>query len=155
MTWLPFALVLTAVINLAPTPLMPRGAVPIVAHEDGSLTYLVHVEQTSVDRRFGFYLELDDATDGGLLIVPPDSFVVPELAEGFADFEVTERNYDVSASLPTEVDDIEAVGLVETDEGDLTYSIVSGAGDVWWLAHREGGVVVVSESVVPVPETTP
>jgi hypothetical protein len=154
-TWLPIVFGVTALINLIVTPFLPLGALPILPHDDSSLTYLVHVEQMSVDRRFGFYLELDDATDGGRLIVPPDSFVDPELAEGFADFEVTELDYDPGAPLPGVAIDPEPLGVVETTDGDRDYSIIDGDDDVWWLADLNGRVVVVPESVAPVPQVAP
>ncbi len=149
--WLAPALVATALVNLALTFFLPPSSQPLRLHADGSLTDLVHAEQPSVDRRFAFYLELDDATDGGVLIVPVDSFVDRDLVQGFAGLEVEERDFDPtlvsgSVALPP------ALGVVETDEGDLAYTIVAGDGDTWWLAITEGGIVVVPESVAPVPE---
>ena len=152
--WLPLALGLTALANLVISFYLPAGARPVRLHEDGSLTQLAHTEQSSVDRRFAFYLELGDATDGGVLIVPVDSFVIPELAEGFADFEVIEREYDPTWPLPDELTDGVPLGDVEIDdEGNLLpYSIVSGDDDTWWLSITEDGIVVVPESEAPVPE---
>ncbi|HEU4915900.1 MAG TPA: hypothetical protein VFV13_04990 [Acidimicrobiia bacterium] len=149
--FLPAALVLAAVVNLALTPFLPASGAPIRNHEDGSLTELAHVEQRAVDVRFGFYLELDDATDGGVLVVPAGSFVNHELAEGFADFEVVEANYDPTSEA-SEFGSAPVIGLVETSAGDLSYSIIPGEGDLWWLAQpAEGHVVVVPESVAPAP----
>ncbi|HEU5114003.1 MAG TPA: hypothetical protein VFU96_11850 [Acidimicrobiia bacterium] len=149
--YLPVALGLTAVVNLALTPFLPGSAAPIRTHPDGSLTELVHTEQRAVDRRFGFYMELDDASDGGILIVPRGSFVNPELAEGFAGFEVLEAEYDPRAGADSLPETPER-WLVETDSGDLVFSIVPGSDNVWWLAERPNGeVVVVPNSVVPAP----
>ena len=149
--FLPAALGLTALVNFALIPLLPRSGVPIRGHADGSLTELAHVEQRAVDVRFGFYLELDDATDGGVLVVPVGSFVNTELAEGFADFEVVEMDYD-PASVPPDLAGLPEIGLVETEMGDLRYSIVPGESDLWWLARpAEDHVVVVPDSVVPAP----
>jgi hypothetical protein len=148
--WLPLALGLAAVANLTLTFFLPRSALPIRFHEDGSLTELVHTEQRAVDHRFGFYLELDDATDGGTLIVPVGSVVDPELAEGFAGFDVVERRYD-----PTEVtSDITSapqLGVLETDRGDIPYSIVAGEDDLWWVALAGGTLYIIPEQVAPVP----
>ncbi|HEX2404847.1 MAG TPA: hypothetical protein VHM29_09100 [Acidimicrobiia bacterium] len=149
--YLPAALGLTAAVNLALTPFLPGSAAPIRAHRDGSLTELVHTEQRAVDRRFGFYMELDDATDGGTLIVPAGSFVNPELAEGFAGFEVEQVDYDPRVAANSVPDSPES-WLVETESGDLVVSIVPGNDDLWWLAERPNGdVVVVPNSVVPAP----
>lgn len=149
--YLPAALGLTAVVNLALTPFLPGSAAPIRTHRDGSLTELVHTEQRAVDRRFGFYMELDDATDGGTLVVPMGSFVNPELAEGFAGLEVEEVDYDPRAGAVSVPDSPES-WLVETESGDLVFSIIPGYDDLWWLAERPNGdVVVVPDSVLPAP----
>ena len=149
--WLAPALVATALVNLALTFFLPLSSQPLRPHAEGSLTYLVHTEQPSVNRRFAFYLELDDATDGGVLIVPVGSFVDSDLVRGLAGLEVEERDYDPtlvagSVALPP------SLGVVETDDGDLDYTIIPDDDDTWWLALTEGGVVVVPESVAPVPE---
>jgi hypothetical protein len=149
--FLPVAFILTAVINLALIPLLPRSGFPIRGHPSGSLTDLAHVEQRAVDVRFGFYLELDDASDGGVLVVPAGSFVNSELAEGFAGFEVVEMEYDPTIGA-SELTGFPEIGLVETDSGDLAYSIVPGEDDLWWLAQpAEDRVVVVPDSVLPAP----
>lgn len=149
--YLPAALGLTAVVNLALTPFLPGSAAPIRTHRDGSLTELVHTEQRAVDRRFGFYMELDDATNGGTLIVPMGSFVNAELAEGFAGFDVVELDYDPAAGA-TGVPEVPEQWLVETESGDLVFSIIPGNDDLWWLAERPNGdVVVVPDSVAPAP----
>lgn len=152
--WLPIALGLTALSNLAAMFFLPQSAQPIRLHESGSLTHLVHTEQPSVDRRFAFYLELDDATDGGVLVVPVGSFVIPELAEGFADFEVVERQYDPTAASGA-ITEPPSLGTVETDDGDLPYSIIPGEANTWWLARTDDGIVIVPASVAPVPGVTP
>jgi hypothetical protein len=151
--WLALALGLTALANLAVSFPLPPGARAIRPHADGSLTHIAHTEQDTVDQRFAFYLELDDATDGGLLIVPVDSFVIPELADGFADFDVVEREYDVTEPLSDDLDAGPTLGLVETDEegGLLPYSIVTGDGDVWWIAQTADGILVIPASVAPPP----
>jgi len=151
---LPLAFVVAALANLVLSSFLPLSALPLRPHADGSLTHLVHTEQPSVDRRFGFYLELDDATDGGELVVPVDSFVDPDLAEGFADFDVVERDYDPSL-LPDGLAGGIPLGTVETEHGDLPYSIIPGDDDVWWLAVTDEGIVVVPESFAPPPGVAP
>jgi hypothetical protein len=155
-TWLPPTLILAAVLNIGLTVgWLPHEAWPIRLHENGSLTHLVHTDQPSVDLRYGFYLELADATEGGTLVVPTDSFVVPELAEGFADLAVVEADYDPATPLPDGFDKGEPRGEVAVGEGEIPYWIVGGEGDVWWLVHSDGGVVVVPASVVAVPGESP
>ena len=149
--WLAPALVATALVNLALTFFLPLSSQPLRLHAEGSLTHLAHTEQPSVNRRFAFYLELDDATDGGVLIVPVGSFVDSGLAGGFAGLEVEERDYDPTL-LSGSVAVPPSLGVVETDGGDLDYSIIPGEAAIWWLAVTEGGIVVVPESVAPVPE---
>ncbi len=149
--FLPAAFVATAVVNFALTPFLPGSGAPIRTHRDGSLTELVHTEQRAVDRRFGFYLELDDATDGGVLVVPEGSFVNAELADGFAGFEVVEVAYDPRTG-GTNIPETTESWLLETESGDVTISIVAGDDDLWWLAERPGGgFVVIPDSVAPAP----
>ena len=149
--WLALGLGLTAMANLAVSFFLPPGARAIRPHAEGSLTHIAHTEQDTVDQRFAFYLELDDATNPGVLVVPVGSFVIPELADGFANLEVIERDYD-----PTELvldgPQVEpTLGFVEVDEDGtlLPYFIVTGDDDTWWLAETEEGIVVVPESVGP------
>ncbi len=148
--WLPLAFVIATLANLVLSFFLPGSALPIRLHDDGSLTHLVHTEQPSVSRRFAFYLELDDATDGGVLVVPVDSFVDPDLAGGFAAFEVIECDFD-PGSITEEIAGQAPLGEVETENGNLPYVIIPGQGDVWWVAITDGGVVVVPESVAPSP----
>jgi hypothetical protein len=148
--WLPLALAIATLANIVLTFFLPPSALPIRLHNDGSLTHLVHTEQPSVNRRFGFYLELDDATDGGVLVVPVDSFVDPDLAEGLAGFEVIECDFDPSP-IAEKIAGQAPLGEVETENGNLPYFIIPGQGDLWWVALTDGGVVVVPESVAPPP----
>lgn len=148
--WLTLAIAIATLANVVLTFFLPRASLPIRLHNDGSLTHLVHTEQPSVNRRFGFYLELDDATDGGVLVVPIDSFVDPSLAEGFAAFEVIECDFDPGA-IAEDVAGQAPLGEVETENGNLPYFIIPGQGDLWWVALTNRGVVVVPESVAPPP----
>jgi hypothetical protein len=150
-TWLPIAFVVAALANLVLTFYLPRPALPIRGNADSSLTYLVHHAQPSVDRRFAFYLELDDATDGGELVVPVDSGVAPELVDGFAEMEVVERDYDPVGLLPDDLVVGPPLGELETEEADLLYWIVEGDSDLWWLAATDEGIVIVPETVAPAP----
>ena len=129
-------------VNLVLLYILPISARPIRTHEDGSLTALVHVEQRSVNRRYGFYLELDDATAGGVLVVPPTSLLRVELIEGFSGMVVVEKDYD-----PQEFDGLpglgDPLGLISTDRGELPYWIVPGTDTEWWVVHANEGIVVV------------
>jgi hypothetical protein len=148
--WLPLALAIATLANIVLTFFLPGSALPIRLHDDGSLTHLVHTEQPSVNRRFSFYLELDDATDGGVLVVPFDSFVDPDLADGFAAFEVIECDGD-AGRIAGEITGQDPLGEVETETGNLPYFIIPGQSDLWWVAITDGSVVVVPESVAPPP----
>ncbi len=148
--WLPLALGATAVVNIALSAFLGPSALPIRPHDDGSLTELVHTEQPSLDRRFGFYLELDDATDPGTLFVSEENTVIAELADGFAELEVVVADFD--PTLPPGIEPPEPLGVLETDDGDIPYSIIRGDGNVWWIADAGNAIVVVPATVVPVPE---
>ena len=151
MTWLPIAFTLAATANLVLTFYLPRPALPIRGSADSSLTYLVHHAQPSVDRRFAFYFELDDATDGGELVVPVGNVVDPELVDGFAEMAVVERDYDPIGSLPEGLINRPPLGEFETEEADLLYWIIEGDSDLWWLAATDEGIVIVPETVAPAP----
>lgn len=148
--WLPLAFAIATVANIVLTFFLPGPSLPIRLHDDGSLTHLAHTEQPSVNRRFAFYLELDDATDGGVLVVAVDSFVDPDLAGGFADFDVIECEFD-PGPIAEEIAGQDPLGDVETENGNLPYFIIAGQGDLWWVAITDEGVVVVPESVAPPP----
>ena len=150
-TWLPLAFALAAMANLVLTFYLPRPALPIRGSADSSLTHLVHHAQESVDRRFAFYFELDDATDGGQLVVPVDFAVARELVDGFAEMEVVERDYDPMGSLPEDVIVGPPLGEFETPDANLPYWILEGDSNVWWLAATDEGIVIVPETVAPVP----
>lgn len=154
--WLPLALGLTVAANLVITQFLPRPARSIRPHAEESLTYLVHIEQSSVDRRYGLYLELGDAADGDVLVVPLDSPIVPDIAEGLSGVTVVERDYDASG-LPAEAEPIgPPIGAFATENGDLPYWILPDAeADRWWVAETNEGIVVVPESVAPVPQAVP
>jgi hypothetical protein len=111
----------------------------------------VHNEQISVDRRFGIYFELDDASDGGMLIVPRDEVVDPELVDGFADLEVVVQDYN-PGPLPQELTEPPPTGTFETEDRQyLSYWIVPGDSRLWWLAVTDEGFLLIPESVVPFP----
>jgi hypothetical protein len=148
--WLPWGLAVVAAVNLVLTFLAPASSRPIRLHESGSLTSLVHAEQRSVDHRYGFYLELDDATTGGVLVAPPGSFPNPELVQGLAGMDLVETDYDPTA-ISTTIQPGPALGEIETDQGDIPYSIVEGGGETWWLAFRDGEWIVVPTEAQPVP----
>jgi len=144
---------MTALVNLAVTFFLPPTAFPVRPHEAGDLTYLVHNEQLSVDRRFGLYMELGDATDGGVLVVPSGTSIVdPELAEGFAELEVVECAFDPTV-LPAGVTEAPTIGTFESDDGDFfSYSIVTGHSELWWLVETDAGIIFVPASVAAPPD---
>ncbi len=138
-----------ALANLVLTFFLPPGALPIYPYADGSLTDLVQAGPPSVDKRFGFYLELDDATETGTLFVPTDLTLVQELVDGFSGLEVVVSDFD--PTLPAGIEVPPLLGVLETDEGDFSYSIIDGGENSWWLAVIGDSIVVVPDTVAPVP----
>lgn len=155
LSWLPLALGLVAAGNLILSAFLPRSAQPVRLHDDGSLTHLVHSEQRSVDRRYGIYLELGDAMAGQVLYVPEDSMLEADIAQGLSDVTIIERAYDPTNVPLDVVPEGEPLGLFQTNAGELPYWIVPDGGDArWWLARSSEGILIISESVAPVPGET-
>jgi hypothetical protein len=149
--WLPVTFLAAALANVALTPFLPGVSLPLRVYSDPSLTYLVHQEGASLDRRYGFYMELGDAAGGGTLVIPHDSVISAGIAEGLANLTVEERSYN-PARLPAKLlPSGPWLGLFETSDGDLRYWILPGAGPVWWLAITDQGLIVVPEELAPVP----
>ncbi len=148
--WLPAALLTAALANIVLTLFLPPTARPIVVYEDGSLTDLIHAAQPSVNRRFGFYLELDDATGSGTLFVPTEVALTEELVDGFSGLDVVVSVFD--PSLPPDLEVPPPLGVLETEDGDFSYSLIEGSDDVWWLAVTDDSIVVIPNMVAPVPE---
>lgn len=151
--WLPVALAVTAAANLVAHVFVPLTAQPLRLHDEGSLTYLVHTEQRVVDLRYGFYEELADVMAGQTLLVPEGSPVDMDLASGLSGVTVVIGDFDPAAPSVAElIDNEEPIGLLQVGEGEVPYWILAGADDqLWWLALAGGGIVVVPESVEPVP----
>lgn len=146
-------LLATAVANVAITPFYPEQAQPVRWHGDPDLSHLVETERESVDLRFGFYEDLRAAAAGGALIVPPGSIVDPHVADGLSLLDVVERDYDPaidSTGLPDPV----AKGLHDGSGADVAYEVLPGIAVVWWYAIDGDVVVIVPESLIPVPEVT-
>lgn len=145
-------MVVAVALNLAVMWRFPVSS-PLVRYQSGSLTDLAHDNQRSVDRRFAFYLELDDRTDGGTLVVPDPSPVNPDLVEGLAGLRFEKRSYDPDA-VPDSVAPLFApLGELEVGDGVVAYSILPGEpGETRWVGRIGGGLIVIPESVAPVPE---
>ncbi len=144
-------LTVASVLSLGVTWRYPVSS-PFVRSHEGSLTHLAHTAQRSVNVRFAFYLELDDRTEGATLVVPGTSWVDAQLASGLAGMTVEERVYD-PALIPDSVSSQgEPLGLHETPDGDLPYWILPGDPDeTRWIARTVSGLVVVPESIAPIP----
>jgi hypothetical protein len=97
-------------------------------------------------------MELGDATDGGILVVPAGSPIIdPELVEGFADLSVLECEYDPT-SVPAGVTREPTIGTFENEDRDsFSYSIVTGDSETWWLAKTEAGIILIPASVASPP----
>lgn len=143
-------MLIAASINIVLTFFLPPSARPFVLSDDGSLTEMVQAGQPSVRERFGFYLELDDATEAGTLFVPTDFVLVEELIDGYSGLEVVVSDFD--PSLPTGIDVPPPLGVLETEQGDFSYALIDGGDDVWWLAVTDDSIVVVPDTAAPVPE---
>lgn len=145
---------LASVIGLVTIWLSPLSS-PIIPAESGSLTHLATVAQRSVARRYAFYLELDDRTDGATLIVPDPSTVNTRLVEGLAAMTLETRSYDPTAIPDELVPRGEPHGELEVDDSIVRYWILAGEADEpRWAARFAGGLVIVPVSAAPVPEGT-
>lgn len=154
--WLPAALVVTALANLVANEFLPDSAQSFRLHQSGSLTHLVHTEQATVDRRYGIYMEMGDAMAGGVLFVPSASEVDPDLAKAFSDVRLKEREYD-SRDVPADLlPEGEPLGVFQAGDDRLPYWILTDGGDTtWWLGRSPRGLVIIPESVAPVPKAEP
>lgn len=156
--WLPVALAVTAVANLVVDGFLPPTSRMLQAHDSGSLTHLVHTDQRTVDRRYGFYMELGDAMSGKTLVVPQNVDDVDlVLARGLSDVEVERGSYDLSDVPNRIVPDHEPLGLHQADDEEpLAYWILrSDDAERWWLGRIEEGLVVIPESLESVPRDGP
>jgi hypothetical protein len=117
---------LVAALNFGIGLFVPASGRGIWAKADGSLTHLVHTDQDTVDRRYGFYMELGDAAAGSTLFVPTGSPVDADVAAGLSGVVVVEEQYDATR--------------------------IPSAG-YWWLGRGSGGLLVIPESTAPRPSS--
>jgi hypothetical protein len=129
----------------------PRNTRPVVPHAEGSLTHLVHVEQRTVDRRYGFYMELGDVAAGGVLVVPAENVVRADWARSFSEVTLLVQDYDPMAIPEGARPSGEPIGLLETGDGDIPYWIIPGSGTRWWMGATSEGIVLIPGSVAPPP----
>lgn len=149
--WLPLALGLTAAANLALTPFVPGPAQAIRFHDEASLTHLAHTEQPTVDRRYGFYMELGDVASRDVLMIPPHSLIEVSSVTSLSRLDVIVMDYDPT-TISAEDDQLgDPIGVVETELGDIPYWIVPGEGGRWWYGTNDDGVLVVEESQLREP----
>lgn len=150
---MPVALGLVAILNLGIGLFVPAAGRGIWAKADSSLTHLVHTDQNTVDRRYGFYMELGDSAGGSILFVPPGSPVDPDVAAGLSGVEVVEDQYDAGEIPSTAQPAGEPIGQFSTNEGDVPYWVLEGGESeaYWWLGRTAEGFVVIPESAAPRP----
>lgn len=151
--WLPAALAVTALANLVANEYLPNASQMLRRHDSGSLTHLVHTEQRSVDLRFGIYMELADALSGQTLHMPEDSPLSPDLARGLANVTIETSGYD-----PADLSGVpargEPIGSFQDGDEQFDYWILSdGTATRWWLGQDSDGIVIVPETVAPIPPT--
>jgi hypothetical protein len=150
-TWLPIVLVIGTLANFVAEPSLPQGGRAVVVKADGSLHHLVHSGQRSIAQRYGLYFDLR-SVDGGALVSFRRSGVNQKLLGAFGGMEMRVVDYEPAGhSLPPLG---EPTGEFDTeDRRRVSYWLVVGIpGDTYWLAEHEGGLVVVAESVAPLPE---
>lgn len=153
--WLPAVLALAAVANLVVDQFLPSHAQTFRRHHNGTLTHLVHTEQNTLDLRYGIYMELADVLGGDTLVVPEGSPLSDDLARGLANITLEERAYDPTA-LSGVVPEGEPLGSFRADEETISYWVLSnGGGDRWWLGASPEGIVIVPDTVAPVPGAGP
>lgn len=151
--WLPAALALAAAANLVANGFLPNASQTFRRHDSGSLTHLVHTEQRSVDLRYGIYMELADALSGQTLHVPEESPLNADLARGLANVTLETSDYD-SADLSGVPLRGEPLGSFQDGDERTDYWILSDGRETrWWLGQTSEGIVIVPETVAPVPES--
>jgi len=147
---LPIVLAVVASVNLMISTWLETQGTPIRLHDDGSLTHLVHLEQRTTDRRYGFYLELGDVAAGEYLRGPEGSPIVAWMTRGLSSVEFQVTDYDASALPPEAVPRDEPIGVMATPDGEFPYWILPGDGPRWMAYHKDG-IVIVPDSVAPMP----
>lgn len=148
---LPAVLVATAVANVAFTPFVPAQSQPIRFHADGSLRGLIASERESVTVRYSIYEDLRLLAADGTLVVPAGRRILDEyLVGGMSLMSVEVIDYDPETSV--------AGAAAATGPSDATatidsYTILAGDADRWWVAIDGSTLVIVPESVAPIPES--
>jgi hypothetical protein len=150
--FLPTVLISVTVANVAVTTTIQSVAnQPIRTHSDPSLTYLSHVEQGTVDRRYSFFMELGDVAAGDTLMVHENSGIELHSAESLSRVIVRQADYDPAAVFAAAGDLGEPLGVLEVGDTDLPYWIIPGEGHRWWLGRTERGIVVLQIEDLPNP----
>jgi hypothetical protein len=135
---LPFVLAAVVSANLVLTTSLRDGHMSIRLHDEGSLTHLARAEQRGTDRRYGFYLELGDATIGQPLRAPESAPFVAWMIQGLSEVELQVSEYDPSALPPEAVPSNEPLGVLETPDGNVPYWILPGDGPGGWAFTKAG-----------------
>jgi hypothetical protein len=150
---LPWILIATVVVNLAMSRrYVPPSGHPIRTTAGPELSALVRASQPLTRDLYLLYADLADVAAGSVLVVPDGHTLDHRLVRGIGGMTVEVRDYD-----PT-VDDgafdlsTRPLGGVVTPGGVVDYWIVPGSAGVWWLGRiGDSGIVIVPESVAPVP----
>lgn len=149
--FLPTVLISVSVANLAVTPFISSESQPIRTHSDPSLTYLARVEQSTVNRRYSFYMELGDMAAGDILMLHDDSGIEVRSAESLAGMVVEQMNYDPAEVAVAAGELGEPLGVLSVGDTDLPFWIIPGEGERWWLGKTTEGIVVLQREDLPAP----
>lgn len=150
--WLPIVLVATSLANLVLNEFLPVTSKSYRFHESGSLTHLVHTEQSFLDLHYGIYPEMGGVMGEATLVVPGGPEIDGHSARGLAGVMVVEREYDASDVPERAMPAGPPIGPIQVGDDLLEYWILPGEGDQrWWLGRIPEGMVLIPESVAPVP----
>lgn len=149
---LPLVLAATVAANLAATPFIPAQSQPVLTHPAGDLVTIVRTDQWSVDIRYRFYLDLYEIAAGGVLVIPPGTFIEPLTARGLSDVTVEIVEYDPVVGPEISGLDRMLIGRVVVGDRGVPYWLVGGApATTFWYAETGRDVLIVPESVAPAP----
>lgn len=98
-------------------------------------------------------MEVGEAVGGATLVLPEETVLDARLVRGLSGVDVLRLSYDPSDLRDQVMPEGQPLGSYNDDGETLSYWILTGEGaDRWWLARTSDGIVIVPETVTPVPE---